>query len=160
MTVGARIGRNIAVGKLAFYRQARVDGGMRTGVDWDDTPLLHEFTPGSDDNDPALAWYVDVEFEGDTLPSGAEEVRRWLMRRGATVATSLRTVADELALGIDVATWPMKRSLGDLPRGVHATLSCSAMRRIECREIGQRLRELADDWRKIIRRLPPMREAA
>ena len=151
------------MGKLAFYRQARIDGGMRTGVDWDDTPLLHEFAPGSDDNDPALVWYVDVEFEGDAcyaVPSGAEVVRRWLLRRGAAVATSLRTVADELALGIDVATWPMKRSLGDLPRGVHATVSCSAMRRIDCREIGQRLRELADDWRQIVRRLPAMQEAA
>jgi hypothetical protein len=152
--------RNIAMGKLAFYRQARIDGGMRTGVDYDDTPLLHEFAPGSDDNDPALVWYVDIEFEGDSLPSSADDVRRWLVRHARAVAESLRVVADELVAGIDVAVWPLKRSLGDLPRSVHATLSCSAMRRIDSREIGRRLRELADEWRQIIRGLPAMQEAA
>lgn len=148
------------MGTLAFFRQARVDGGIRTGVDWNDTPLLHEFEEGNEEHDPAIIWYVDVEFAGDTLPVSAEDARRWLIRRGTAVAARLNKLADELSLGIDVASWPIRRSLEGLPRGVTGTISCSAVRRIDCRHIAERLRELARQWREIIRHLPPLREAA
>lgn len=143
-----------------FYRQARADGGVRTGVDGDDTPLLHEFQRGTDELDPIILWYVDVEFEGDALPANAEEARRWLVRRASAIAKSLRAVAGELSAGIDVGSWPVKRSLPDLPQGVQAVVTCSAIRRIDCRQIAERLLELARHWRPIIRGLPPMREAA
>lgn len=145
---------------LAFFRQARVDGGMRTGVDWDDTPLLHDFQEGSDEHDPAIIWYVDVEFVGDTLPIDAESARQWLVRRGTTVAGALRSLAEDLSLGIDVGSWPAKRDIVGLPRGVEGLISCSAVRRVDCRHIAEHLRELAGQWRQIIRHLPPMREAA
>ncbi|MGH7140594.1 MAG: hypothetical protein ACREHD_33090 [Pirellulales bacterium] len=146
--------------KLAFYQQARVDGGMRSGVDRDDTPLLHEFHEGSGEQDPALLWYVDVEFEGDALPNDAEAARRWLVRRAASVAAALGQLADDLALGVDIASRPLKRSIEGLPQDVLGTISCSAVRRMDCRQIAERLRNLAAQWRQIIRRLPQMREAA
>lgn len=145
---------------LAFYRQARVDGGMRTGVDWGDTPLLHEFQPGNDQDDPAITWYVDVEFDGEDLPADPEAARNWLVRRGTAVAAALRHLADELLLGIDVGSWPLKRPISGLPRGVKGAVSCSASRRVDCRHIAQRLADLAEQWRGVIRRLPRMREAA
>jgi hypothetical protein len=148
------------MGTLAFFRQARVDRGMRTGVDWNETPLLHDFQEGGDEHDPAIIWYVDVEFVGDALPVDAEKARQWLVRRGTTVAAALRSLADDLSLGIDVGSWPVKRAVVGLPRGVTGAISCSAVRRIDCRHIAERLHELADHWRQIIRRLPPMREAA
>jgi hypothetical protein len=146
--------------KLAFYRQARVDGGIRTGVDRGDTPLLHEFQKGSDQDDPAIAWYVDIEFDGENLPSDPEDARIWLLRRGTAIMAALRQLSGHLSLGIDVGAWPIKQPVPGLPRGVECTLSCSAIRRIDCRQIAERLAVLADRWRSIIRHLPRMREAA
>lgn len=146
--------------KLAFYRQARADGGVRTGVDLNDTPLLHDFQKGTDDRDPTILWYVDVEFEGDALPRDAEEARQWLLRRSRSIANSLLAAADEISAGIDVGSWPVKQSMVYLPRGVLGTVGFSAIRRVDCRQIAERLRELANQWRSIIRALPPMREAA
>jgi hypothetical protein len=130
-------------------------------------PLLHSQSPSRrcrrlkrKGRGVRLEQYVDVEFDGDTLPADPEEARHWLVRRAGAVATALRAVADELSLGIDVGSWPVKRSIGELPRGVRATISCSAVRRSDCRQIAERLLELASQWRQIIRHLPRMREAA
>lgn len=145
--------------KLVFFRQARIDGGIRTGVDLDETSLLHDFERGTDEDDPSLIWYVDIEFSGDDLPTHPDAARQWLLQRAPQVAAALEQLADDLAAGIDFGSWPVRRNIANGFAGASATISCSAVRRVDCREIAARLRAIASDWPAIIRRLPVMQEA-
>ena len=55
--------------KLTFYHQKRRDGGLRTGVDFDDERVLERFEPGDLARDSALEWFVDIRCRGETLPA-------------------------------------------------------------------------------------------
>lgn len=129
------------VAKLVFFRQARIDGGVRTGVDLDETSLLHDFERGGDDDDPSLIWYIDIEFSGDDLPTRPDAARHWLLERAPQVSAALDQLADDLAAGIDFGSWPVRRTIANGFGGASATISCSAVRRIDCREIADHLIE-------------------
>ena len=49
---------------LTFYRQKRVDGGVRTGVELDGETVASLFEEGDPERDPALLWFVDLRCEG------------------------------------------------------------------------------------------------
>lgn len=137
--------------KLTFFRQARSDGGIRTGVEIDDTLLLHRFQEGSREDDPSIAWFVDVRFEGPQLPHEAEDARAFLLARRDVVASGLLQLADELkTTGIDADAWPLTRPLSDPEERVSAALVCSAIRRLDGREIAARLSDVAREWTMII----------
>lgn len=54
---------------LIYYRQGRVDGGIHSGVDSFDIPLLESFENKApyEESDPVLAWYVEVRCKGHEL---------------------------------------------------------------------------------------------
>ena len=68
---------------IVFFRQARIDGGIHTGVDVNGTGWEF-YDAGSDEHDPALVWYVDLRRKGTTCPivrrarvNGCWKIRRW-----------------------------------------------------------------------------------
>ncbi|HJT35852.1 MAG TPA: hypothetical protein VJ783_27740 [Pirellulales bacterium] len=145
---------------LSFYRQARIDGGVRTGVDWGDTSLLHFFEPGNDDEDPVLNWAIDLVFESRKLPLDPEEARQWLIAREKEVVAALLKVSEELKVGIDASAWPLHLPLLGLPRGIKGKVICIARRREDGRQISTHVRQLARSWKSVIGSLPAEMETA
>ena len=141
--------------QLTFFRQARADGGVRTGVELDGDLLLHRFEEGAAEDDPGLIWFIDVGFEGEGLPHGAEAVRDFLLARASEIASALAQMSDDISrTGVDSGAWPLRRRAPATTDGVSITLTCSAIRRLEGREIANKLSELARDWAAIVGDLP------
>jgi hypothetical protein len=44
---------------IGFFRQARFDRAVRSGVTVDGATVLHLFEPGDEDVNPAILWFVD-----------------------------------------------------------------------------------------------------
>jgi len=129
---------------ITFFRQAREDGGIRTGIDVDDRTALSRFE-GSEEGDPALIWYVDVRCSGKRLPSDPEEARTWLERHESQIAGMLETLAKRLPQGLDPSEWPLtfsKRLAGQ----IDITVACSATRRVAARQLNRILCDIAKHW--------------
>lgn len=144
---------------LTFYRQARADGGLRTGVDLDGMTLLEAFEPGGADHDPTLLWYVDLRGEGDDLPAEPEAAQAWLRENAAAIRSGLAACADELAVGLDLSAddvLPYQRNLPELPDGSRWQVVVSAIRRPEARRMAGELRRLSRDWNRVLRKLSPL----
>src|SRR5687768_336480 len=118
---------------ITLYRQARADGGVRTGIDGDGATLLERFEPGADDSDPALVWFVDVLFRDVPLEDPAPDAaREFLRRQGPAVTPRLVQIADdELAAGVDLQQ-PLWRTVPDV-NGVKAEVVASGARRLAAR---------------------------
>jgi hypothetical protein len=138
---------------LVFYKQFRKDGGVRIGVEVDETTVLHQFTKGSEESDPALDWYADLRCEGRSLPQDPEEVRAWLLDHSAVIQKGFEQVADELEAGMDLDFCPLQREIGAVP-SVKMRIVCSAVRRLGAREIARDLARIARQWKTTIRNLP------
>jgi hypothetical protein len=80
---------------LTFYHQVRADGGVRTGIETDGAEILHSFTPGGEEDDPALLWYVDVECEGANLPRDGLAARDWFLIHSDFFVAEFARIADE-----------------------------------------------------------------
>jgi hypothetical protein len=65
--------------QLLFYRQKRVDGGVRTGLDLDREEIAEHFEEGELERDPALLWYVDLRCDGPGVPADGEAALQWLI---------------------------------------------------------------------------------
>ena len=137
---------------INFYRQARVDGGRRTGIDIDGETVLETFEPGTEAEDSALLWFVDIRFSGNQLPGAADAAREWLLKRTSIIQAGVREVADELRAGIDFST-PVSRNLAGVGNGVTAKICCSAIRRLQAREIAKALAEIATHWETHLKKL-------
>jgi len=134
---------------INFYRQARYDGGTRTGVEVDGETVLERFEPGTAPEDSALLWFVDIRCSGDALPDEAEAVRRWLLERASILRSGVQAVADELRAGIDF-TAPISREIPNAGRGIEVQLFCSAIRRIEALRIAEALDEISSRWTEFL----------
>lgn len=140
--------------ELTFYRQKRFDGGVRTGIDLDGAAIFEDFEPGAADRDPSLRWYVDLRCAGDGLPDDAESAREWLLDQEQTIRAGFRSFAAQLAAGADLDDYPLQWSgFSPLPPDVHMSIACSAIRRVDARELNQVLLDVADHWSDRIGRL-------
>jgi hypothetical protein len=137
---------------LKYFKNARSDGGIRTGVALDDDVVLEEFKEGREP-DPALLWYVDVVFESDDIPADIEAVRQWLLRQRSWLATALEEIASKLEIGVDQDWSPFSYVLGHAPRGIKATLSGAAMKTVRVVDFAEHLRHIKDQWTRDMRRL-------
>lgn len=133
---------------MTFYHQKRRDGGLRTGVEFDGECLLERYDPGENPRDSALLWYVDVRCLGEQLPDEPEAVRQWLLERGDPIRAALRELAEELGAGMD-DEWPLKKEISSA-NGVRMAIYCSAMRRLDGREISAVLSDLASQWQELL----------
>ena len=140
---------------IDFYRQARVDGGERTGVEVNGETVLEQFEPGDKEEDAALLWFVDVRCAGDSLPGEAEAVREWLLEKGSIIQTRLREIANELPAGIDFSE-PISRDVPDVGRGVSIKIFCSAIRRLHARDMAKALSEASAQLAELLQKLEVM----
>jgi hypothetical protein len=138
--------------EISFYRQARVDGGIRTGVDVDETTVLESYEADSEDFDPALLWYVDLDINAPAFAgeSQGESVRSWLLKHAKPIQTALATVEEELSLGFDVEARPYVRTIVDEKADLSMTIRVSAIRRIEGRDVASKVSFVRSKWKRLI----------
>ncbi|HWE95008.1 MAG: hypothetical protein JWP03_1211 [Phycisphaerales bacterium] len=139
---------------ITFYRQARRDGGIRTGIDIDGDTVIDQFVEGGGDMDPALDWYVDVRCKGAGLPRAGEAARRWLLGKERVITRVLRALAGEVPAGIDPGDWPLRKTARVGASGTTISVVCTAVRRVDAQQIAQVLTDIADNWRRRIEQLP------
>jgi hypothetical protein len=152
--------RSSLFSNLIFYRQGRVDGGIHTGVDAFDEPLLEMFEneAPTGKSDPVLAWYVEVRCKGEGLPASVEGARAWLLKHQEPIRSGLTALADELSVGLDVESFPyFWRKFPSHPDLAQLTLVCSAHRRSNGIGLGRKVRAFADHFEKYLRRLSEVR---
>lgn len=140
---------------FTFYRQMRVDGGVRTGLETSSGVELETFEPGSDDDDPALLWWVDLRGQGVGIPQEPDLLREWLTARGPEIRDALYQSAERLAAGVDHGSWPFQVGFPQLWPGVDLTVAGSALRRIDAMTIAETLRDLGCQWQSLLARLAP-----
>jgi hypothetical protein len=148
-----------AVHRLTWYRQKRVDGGVRTAIDVDDVTLFHLFENVSDQPDPVLLWYVDLRCTGARLPVTPPAVREWLLGQAPVVRAGLVVIAEEVRAGVDAGIWPFRRELTGLPGRVKATLVYCAARRQDRLDLADILTDVAGHWEERIQSLPVVEAA-
>ena len=142
--------------ELGFYRQARFDGGVRTGVGVDGTTVLHEFQPGDEECvDPAILWYADLTCSGEDLPTEAEEVRDWFIANQVWIKQGLSETAEHIALGVDNDLKPFERKL-QAPNSIEARVIATGIRRLSAQGISSQLLEIAGSWEQILEQLNPL----
>jgi hypothetical protein len=137
---------------IIYYRQARRDGCIRTGIELDDLVLLGRFEGETDDPDPVLSWYVNVESVGEDLPGEPEAIRRWLLDHGQPIRHGLEAVAEGIDAGLDLQDG-LRREI-PVAVGVVTTLYCRGNRRAESQHMAEILRDIALHWMSRIRDLP------
>jgi hypothetical protein len=146
---------SMAQPKLTFYRQKRVDGGVRTGGEWLGSSLLQRFERG-DDDDSSLLWYVDLRFSGPRLPKEPDGVRDWLIEQEPWILDAMGHAARDLDVGIDADVLPYKRLCGEAPAGISLELAASAQRRVPGHQVGKTVRQIGRRWRRMIESLEPL----
>ncbi len=139
---------------LIFYRQKRVDGGIRTGVELEGETIVEEFEEGDQDRDPALVWYVDLRCEGTGLSVDPNEALEWLISQQPEIVQGFHEFAKECEVGTDADSYPIQwGKFSGLPEGVAMEIACSAIRRITAREISKILKDVGDHWTQRLRGL-------
>ncbi len=138
--------------ELVFFRQARADGGARTGlfVDGAGSSLLEG---GGEFDDPSLLWYVDVRLSGSDIPADVKKARDWLLRHSELLAKAYSALSDRLEIGLDADIWPLMVKVEGGPPGVDATAVCSCTRRISGISMGETVSEIAAHWQEHLQRV-------
>ena len=142
--------------QVTFFRQARIDGGVRTGVDVDRSTVLMRYEPGTDEHDPSLKWYVDVRCDGPALPTEGEEARQWLVEHAVLIKDELLCAGRHLELGFDSEARPFERRVESPPADTTILIVASAQRRVMGRDMASTLQSLADDWEASLHNLEPL----
>lgn len=125
--------------RITFFRQMRVDGGVRTGLMMRGDTVAQRFDEGSEDEDPSLIWSVDLRCDGDALPDTAVGAKAWLLEHQALIQAGFREFADDLQAGSD-PTGAYKLEWGrfrGVPEGVEMRIFCGAMRRVDALMLGR-----------------------
>jgi hypothetical protein len=138
--------------EVTFFRQARRDGGTRTGIDVDGETMLSRFDEGKSETDPSIVWFVDVTFRGRSVPRDAGAAREFLTRNRPIALRLLNELADEIPAGIDPTVWPVKKTR-KVRAGLEVAVACSAIRRLEASRLPGILRDLASRWVELVEEL-------
>jgi hypothetical protein len=157
----APLSRTDLFSNLVYYRQGRVDGGIHTGVDSFDAPLLESFENEApyDESDPVLAWYIEVRCKGRGLPTSVEGARSWLLKHQEVIRSGLAALADELSVGLDVESYPyFWRKFPSQFKEAQLTLVCSAHRRPNGIGLARQVRAFGDHFEEYLMRLAEVRQ--
>ena len=148
--------------RISFYRQARRDGGIRTGIEIERHTVLGQFEEGTDEPDPVLTWFLNIECEGEALPTNPEAARQWFVAHAKELRGELESMAELLAVGLDVDSWPFRQKTFKRieDEDVSIEITCSAIRRLEAQQIATQVRDVAERWEDLIRNLPALQELA
>jgi len=146
--------------KLTFFHQKRRDTAIRTGIEVNDETVLSRFSPGGNERDSALLWYVDVRCESTTaIPADAPNARNFFFRNERPISEALKRAAEDLRVGLDADIWPLRHQILGLSSGISGEIACSAMRRIANEEISNVLIDLSNKWQTILNELHEPAEA-
>jgi hypothetical protein len=146
--------------RIAFFRQGRRDGGIRTRIEIERDTVLGRFEEGTDEPDPVLTWLLDIECEGDSLPAEREAARRWFLDHAEEIRGELESLARLLGVGLDIDSGPFRqKSLKKIEgQDVSIEVGCSALRRLEAQRIAEFVRDVAERWEDLVRNLPALEE--
>jgi hypothetical protein len=143
--------------ELTFYRQKRVDGGVRTGIDLNGSTVFDRFEEGEPEPDPALLWYVDLRCRGPKVPATARACRKWLVDHEKVIRNGFQACANELIAGIDPDLYPLVwEKFSNLPAGVQMAIAYSAVRRIDAIRMSEVVRDIGTHWLELVRSLKPV----
>ena len=142
--------------QLTYYRQARVDGGVRTGIDVNGSTVLARYEPGTDEHDPSLEWYVDIRCDGPALSSDGEAARQWFVEHAKLVKDELLCAGRQIELGFDAEIRPFERRVESSPAGTTMLIVASAQHRVLGRDMASTLLRLADEWEASLHNLEPL----
>lgn len=133
--------------KLVVYRQKRYDGGVRTGLDLNGVPLAEHFEAGQAERDSSLLWFVDLRCEGPGVPDDPDAAMDWLVEQADTVREGFARYAERLRVGADKDLYSLTWSdFPAVPEGVTMAIACSAVRRVDAREMSSILAGVGDGW--------------
>ncbi len=139
---------------LTFYRQKRYDGGIRTGVELDGLTLSRHFVSPRGERDPSLLWFVDLRCSGSGIPDDPAAAFDWLQEHAAVIREGFRRYSDKLEVGADVDRYPLEwTDFGEAIPGVEMKIACSAVRRVEAREIAVVIAEIGVRWQEFLDQL-------
>lgn len=142
--------------ELIFYRQARIDGGLRTGIELDGEMLAERFENESSEPDPILIWYVELRCAGSGIPDTSAEAYRWLVDHSSTISEGFKKCAVETNVGVDPDIYPAQwGGFESTPPDTRWVIAYSALRRIDSRQMNQILAEIGSTWEVLIRDLEP-----
>jgi len=140
--------------KIIYYKQAREDGGIRIGIEFEELSYFELFQNSAQERDPALRWWLEVRCEEAAPISSPEEARQWLLKHADFVKGGLKLLAEKLSAGLDRDFYPLEWEIPNPPEGIRATIVCSVARRVAGREIADALVETADHWEDELSKLP------
>ena len=138
---------------LVLYRQARVDGGIRTGISIDGLDILETYQMGRAEEDPALLWFVDVRAVGKDLPTDPIKIRDWFLSMAPTLEAAFNELADRVEVGFDCDVMPLQWQVPHAPVGVRIVIVSSVIHRLMGREMAAILRDIGKRWEEIVRSL-------
>src|SRR5687767_10291784 len=106
MLCPTRLMRSSFMGYVLYFRNVRRDGGIRIGIEANGERLFHQFIDGPEikdlaDENPAINWFIDLFFEGKSVPAQPERIRKWLAKLGPFVRKGLESLAEDLRAGVD-----------------------------------------------------------
>ncbi len=132
---------------LIIYRQKRIDGGIRTGVELGDSTIFELFEPEEGDRDPTLLRYVDVRCDGPGVPGDPETAAQWLLTTAPSIQDGLGRFADKLRrVGADLDEYPLKWADFADEADVTRTISCTTIRRVDARGLAEILDDIRIHW--------------
>jgi hypothetical protein len=141
---------------LTFYRQKRIDGGIRMGLELDQETLFEEFEEGGPESDPVLVWYVDLRCDGPGVPGTAAAAWSWLLDNEDRIVEGFWKCAREYLTGIDPDAYPLLWSdFPNPPPDVRLTIAYAALRRLDGRALVAVLNDVAEHWAERIRGMNP-----
>jgi hypothetical protein len=142
---------------LIFYRQAREDGGVRTGIELGGSRIFERFEAPTEEYDPSLIWSIELRFRGESVPHSAEEARSWLLGQSEVVEEGLDRYAEHLRAGSDpTGDYPLTWSdFRQLPGDLTVEVACTAQRRVDALQLGSYLRSVAKNWESFVESLEP-----
>ncbi len=143
---------------LTFFRQARDDGGIRTGIDVDGNTVDY-FEDGTGD-DPALSWFIDLRVVGDDVPADPQHARQWLLENKSLVNRGYQVLADKVRAGIDPDVIPVSCDVPDAPPGITTTTVCSTSANLNTREINVAVHDVSEHWAEYLERIPRVQSSS
>jgi hypothetical protein len=69
------------------------------------------------------------------------------------IQQGIREFSDMLEAGLDYEEWPASYKLRRLPRGIQIAVVCSAVRRLDARDIAVNLALVAQEFQRFVRAL-------
>ncbi len=140
---------------LTFFRQERIDGGVRTGLMLGIETVFERFEISGEEYDPTLAWSVDLRCNGPSLPTQPPEAKAWLLANQNLIRDGFLRYAEQLSVGSD-PTGIKLLEWSDFqlaPPGVQLKIVCGALRRVDALFLSTKVKFVGEHWSELVQGL-------